>query len=218
MSRFDLVAAARQEMLDQGFEPDFPAGTDRQIANFRAKPAAVPGGDVLDLRNLFWSSIDNDTSRDLDQIEVAEAANPAGTRIRVAVADVDYGIELGTPIDRHATSQTTTVYTGVKNFSMLPEEFSTDLTSLNPNQDRLSMVVEYVVSADGVISSPSIYLRPGPKSRAIDVQRRGGMARRHGTGAPGRSGVRRITGAAEAARSDRPDPVREPSQTRRIGF
>ena len=112
---------------------------------------------MRDLRDLLWSSIDNDTSRDLDQLEVAEPAGSAGTRVRVAVADVDIAVDLGTPIDRHASSQTTTVYTGVKNFSMLPEEFSTDLTSLNPDADRLAMVIEYVVAGDGSIASPGIY-------------------------------------------------------------
>lgn len=157
MSRFDLVEAARQEMLDHGFEPDYLAGTDRQIANYRAKPAPEPTGDIRDMRSLLWSSIDNDTSRDLDQLEVAEAAGSAGTRVRVAVADVDVAVEIRTPIDRHASKQTTTVYTGVKNFSMLPDELSTDLTSLNENADRLAMVIEYVVAGDGSISSPGIY-------------------------------------------------------------
>lgn len=157
MSRFDLVAAARQEMIDRGFDPDFPAGTDRQIANFRAKAAPQPTDGIRDLRGLLWSSIDNDTSRDLDQIEVAESAGSAGTRVRVAVANVDIAVDIGTPIDRHASSQTTSVYTGVKTFSMLPEEFSTGLTSLNPDEDRLAMVIEYVVAADGSIASHAIY-------------------------------------------------------------
>jgi len=157
VSRFDLAAAARQEMIDRGFDPDFPAGTDRQIADFRAEAAPKPTDGIRDLRGLLWSSIDNDTSRDLDQIEMAESAGAAGTRVRVAVADVDIAVDIGTPIDRHASSQTTSVYTGVKTFPMLPEDFSTDLTSLNPDEDRLAMVIEYVVTADGSITSPDIY-------------------------------------------------------------
>jgi VacB/RNase II family 3'-5' exoribonuclease len=151
--KFDLVAAARQEMLDHGFDPDFPKGVDTQIAQIRTRH---PDAGLRDLRNLAWSSIDNDTSRDLDQIEVAERAGN-GIRVRVGVADVDTAVDIRTPIDRHASDQTTTVYTGVKNFSMLPDELSTGLTSLNENQDRSAMVIEFTVAPDGSIGSPAIY-------------------------------------------------------------
>jgi exoribonuclease-2 len=156
MPHFDLSSAARQEMIDNGFDPDFPRGTQEQLDAIKAKPAPAPGPDVRDLRNLLWSSIDNDTSRDLDQAEVAERV-PDGIKVMVAVADVDSAVEKGTPIDRHAAGQTCTVYTGVRNFSMLPDELSTDLTSLNENQDRRAMVSEYIVAKDGTITSPSIY-------------------------------------------------------------
>lgn len=149
----NLLAAARQEMIDHGFDPDYPQGTTEQIAAIRAHPA---GDGARDLRTLLWSSIDNDTSRDLDQCEVAERVSD-GIKVLVAVADVDARVDKGTPIDRHACQQTTTVYTGVKNFSMLPEELSTDLTSLNENQDRYAMVVEFVATPDGEIVRPSIY-------------------------------------------------------------
>ncbi len=149
----NLLSAARQEMIDRGFDPDFPPGTDAQIAAIRRKP--LPAGD-RDLRDLLWSSIDNDTSKDLDQIEVAERTGD-GIRIRVGIADVTEAVEQGTPIDRHACRQTTTVYTGVKNFSMIPDELSTDLTSLNENQDRAAVIIEYTVTADGSVESPSIY-------------------------------------------------------------
>src|SRR5271165_1016478 len=136
-SHLDLQATAKQIMIEHGFEPDFPPEVPAQLAELRAHPPQLTAnanprndGEVRDLRQLLWSSIDNDTSRDLDQIEVAEAVT-GGTRVLVAVADVDYGIPIGSLIDRHAADQTTTVYTGVKNFSMLPDELSTDLTSLN---------------------------------------------------------------------------------------
>lgn len=151
--RFDLVAAARQEMIDHGFQPDFPQGTDKQIAQIRTRR---PDSGLRDLRSLPWSSIDNDTSRDLDQIELAERVGDS-IRVRVGIADVDSSVDLHTPIDRHAADQTTTVYTGVKNFSMLPDELSTDLTSLNESTDRMAMIVEYVVAPDGSLSSPQVY-------------------------------------------------------------
>jgi exoribonuclease-2 len=153
---FDLFASARQEMIDEGFDPDFPAGSEAQLAAIKAQAAPVAGGDVRDLRALLWSSIDNDSSRDLDQIEAAERVD-GGIRVLVAIADVDSDVSIGSPIDGHAAAQATTVYTGIRTFSMLPERLSTDLTSLNEGVDRLAMVVEMVVSGDGAISSPGIY-------------------------------------------------------------
>ncbi len=152
-SHFDLAAAARAEMLQDGFQPDFAPGTEQQIAALRARPLAASG---VDMRDLDWSSIDNDTSRDLDQIEVAERV-PGGIRVRVGIADVDSAVDKGSPIDQHAAQQTTTVYTAAKIFPMLPEALSTDLTSLNVAQDRAAIVIEFVVSADGQIGSSDIY-------------------------------------------------------------
>lgn len=153
---FDLFAAARQEMINEGFAPDFPAEIDQQLAAIKAQAAPAADGDVRDLRSLLWSSIDNNTSRDLDQIEVAERV-PDGVRLRIGIADVDADVSLDTPIDRHAASQTTSVYTGIRTFPMLPEQLSTDLTSLNEDADRLAVVVDMVVARDGAISSTSIY-------------------------------------------------------------
>ncbi len=153
---FDLAAAARQEMIDHGFDPDFAPGTTEQLAALTAKPPSTAGVDVRDLRSLLWSSIDNDTSRDLDQAEVAERVKD-GIRVLIAVADVDVDVPISSPIDRHASSQTTSVYTGIRTFSMLPERLSTDLTSLNENADRLAVVVEMVVAGDGSISDTAIY-------------------------------------------------------------
>lgn len=156
MPHFNLVAAARQEMIDRGFDPDFPRGTDQQIEAIRARPAPCATPETRDLCDLPWSSIDNDTSRDLDQIEIADRVD-GGIRVRIAIADVDSAVDENTPIDHHACSQTTSVYTGVKTFPMLPEELSTDLTSLNESSNRLAMVIEMVVAADGSLTSPAVY-------------------------------------------------------------
>jgi VacB/RNase II family 3'-5' exoribonuclease len=156
---FDLVASASAEMIREGFHPDFPNGTEAQIAQIRAMASAAPDKnerDERDLRALLWSSIDNDTSRDLDQVEVAERVD-GGIRIRVAIADVAGSVLKGTPIDRHAADQTQTVYTAVRNFSMLPTELSTDMTSLNEKEDRAAHVVEFVVDAQGTVRQTSIY-------------------------------------------------------------
>jgi exoribonuclease-2 len=153
---FDLVASASAEMIREGFHPDFPAGCDAQVAQIRASLGAAPEKNERDMHGLLWSSIDNDTSRDLDQIEVAERVD-GGIRVMVGIADVSAAVLKGTPIDQHAADQTQTVYTAVRNFSMLPTELSTDMTSLNENEDRAAHVIEFVVDAEGVIGAASIY-------------------------------------------------------------
>ena len=154
---FDLVASASAEMIREGFHPEFPDGSEEQVAAIRAaEGAATVFADVRDMRGLVWSSIDNDTSRDLDQIEVAERVD-GGIRVRVGIADVSASVLKGTPIDQHAAEQTQTVYTAVRNFPMLPVELSTDMTSLNEEQDRAAHVVEFFVDAQGAVTRTSIY-------------------------------------------------------------
>jgi VacB/RNase II family 3'-5' exoribonuclease len=153
---FNLAAAARQEMLAEGFHPDFPPAAGQQVKALESRAAPVAGQGVEDLRSLLWSSIDNDTSRDLDQAEVAERVN-GGIRIRIAIADVDEDVPAGSPIDQHAAEQATSVYTGVRTFAMLPEQLSTNLTSLNEAVDRLAVVIDMLVAPDGAISSTGIY-------------------------------------------------------------
>jgi VacB/RNase II family 3'-5' exoribonuclease len=153
----DLAAAARQEMLREGFVPDFPPEAMAQIAALGKRNIPTPGAGLRDLRNLLWSSIDNDTSRDLDQIEYAERV-AGGIRVLIGVADVDTDVPIGSPIDTHAAHETTTVYTPVRNFPMLPEALSTDLTSLAENEDRLAIIIEFLVAPDGSIgTSSSVY-------------------------------------------------------------
>lgn len=154
----DLRAIARQEMLANGFRPDFEDTVRAQVAQLKAhSPIAATAPAPKDLRNLLWSSIDNDTSRDLDQIEWAERLANGATRVLIGIADVDSDVPKGSPIDFHAQFETTTVYTGVENFSMIPEELSTGMTSLNEDQDRAAIVVEIVHDSDGSILSGDAY-------------------------------------------------------------
>jgi VacB/RNase II family 3'-5' exoribonuclease len=154
----DLQAIAKQIMLENGFTPGFPPPVAQQLADLKAHPPQVtPSADVRDLRNLLWSSIDNDTSRDLDQIEVAERLPSGEIKVLVAIADVDAYVPKNSPMDQYAANQTATIYAGVHNFSILPEELSTGLTSLLENQDRLSIVIEFVVGADGCVNSSTVY-------------------------------------------------------------
>ena len=157
-SHLDLQATAREVMERHGFEPDFPPQVPQQLADLKAHPPQIDAaGDIRDLRNLLWSSIDNDTSRDLDQIEVAERASNGDVKVMIGIADVDAFVPQQTPIDQHAARETTTVYAGVRNFPMLPEELSTGKTSLLENQDCLSIVIEFVVDSAGTLTSPSVY-------------------------------------------------------------
>ncbi len=154
---FNLVAAAHATMIEHGFQPEFPAGTDKELAAIQAHPAppSVPG--AQDLRSLLWSSIDNDTSKDLDQIEWAEQLPDGHIRVLVGVADVDARVHKGAIIDGHAQSETTSVYTGVKVFPMLPIELSEGITSLNENEDRVAVVIEFAVDATGTVSNGKAY-------------------------------------------------------------
>jgi exoribonuclease-2 len=157
-SHIDLQAVAKEIMRQHGFQPAFPAEVQKQLADLRAHPPQITsGGSVRDLRNRLWSSIDNDTSRDLDQIEVAERLPNGDAKVLVGIADVDAYISKLSAIDQHAASETTTVYTGIRNFPMLPEELSTGQTSLLENQERLSVVIEFVVDDGGHITSSEVY-------------------------------------------------------------
>ena len=154
---FNLVAAAHASMIENGFQPDFPAGTDAELAAIKAHPETPAAPGAQDLRKLLWSSIDNDTSKDLDQIEWAEQLPDGRIRVLVGVADVDVRVTKGTVIDSHAQSETTSVYTGVQVFPMLPAELSEGITSLNENQDRVAVVVEFSVDAAGTASDGKAY-------------------------------------------------------------
>ena len=156
-SHADLQAMARQIMLEHGFEPDFPSAVAQQLAQIRNVPSDGASPDVRDLRNLLWSSIDNDTSRDLDQIEVAEKLPDGKTRVMVGIADVDAFVTKASPMDDHAAKETTTVYTGVCNFPMIPEELSTGASSLLENGDRPAIVIDFTVASDGTVNTGNAY-------------------------------------------------------------
>jgi VacB/RNase II family 3'-5' exoribonuclease len=151
-----LQKIAHKAMLQRGLLPDFSAEVLVEVNRIQG-PAVIDGEGVHDLRSLLWASIDNDDSRDLDQLTVAEAMPGGKVKIFVAVADVDALVNNGSAIDEHARHNTTSVYTAGRIFPMLPEKLSTDLTSLNFNEDRLAIVVEMVINADGSLTDSDIY-------------------------------------------------------------
>ncbi len=150
-----LREIARRAMRERGFEPDFPRAVLAETEALR-EPAGPPGDGVADLRALAWVSIDNDDSRDLDQLSVAEELPDGSVCLRVAVADVDALVPRGSAIDERARTNTTSVYTPAQVFPMLPERLSTDLTSLNPDEDRLAVVVTLTTRRDGTVSGTEI--------------------------------------------------------------
>ncbi len=143
-------------MVANGLEPDFPPDALKQLEGIQ-QSAKETDSSIRDLTQLLWCSIDNDDSRDLDQLTVAEKLADGKTRVWVSVADVDALVKIQSPLDLHARKNTTSVYTGVKTFPMLPEKLSTDLTSLNDNAERLSIITEMVVNADGQIAESQVY-------------------------------------------------------------
>ncbi|MGH7603887.1 MAG: RNB domain-containing ribonuclease [Gemmatimonadaceae bacterium] len=151
----DLREVARQTMIDAGFDPDPDAAMEAELKNIGKHPD--PGPKLTDLRNLLWSSIDNDDTRDLDQIEFAEELQNGDSRLVIAIADVDAEVPKGSAIDAHAGAQTTTVYTGAVIFPMIPLELSAGATSLFEGAERKSIAIDMVISTDGVVTSATLY-------------------------------------------------------------
>ena len=151
-----LQSIAHRAMLERGLLPDFSAAVLAELGQLQQLTPGE-GGPARDMRDLLWSSIDNDDSRDLDQLTVAETVPPDKVKIFVAIADVDSSVKDGSAIDEHARHNTTSVYTSAEIFPMLPVKVSTDIASLNFNQDRLSIIVEMVVNANGSLQESNIY-------------------------------------------------------------
>jgi exoribonuclease-2 len=150
-----LDAIAHRAMIEHGLAPEFSAAAERQADSLSQR---APGAsEIRDLRGLLWSSIDNDDTRDLDQLAVCEPLDGGLVKILVAVADVDALVARGSAIDDHARGNTTSVYTAAKIFPMLPEKLSTDLTSLREGQERFAIVVEITVDGEGQISASDVY-------------------------------------------------------------
>src|SRR5262245_31896298 len=136
-TRDDLRGIARRAMIAHGLQPDYPAATMAELSRLDARSAG-DGSAIKDLTGLLWMSVDNDSSRDLDQLSYAEPLDGHRTRVLIAVADVDALVPEGSAIDQHAGVNTTTVYTAGGIFPMIPERLSTDLTSLNQDARRVA--------------------------------------------------------------------------------
>jgi VacB/RNase II family 3'-5' exoribonuclease len=154
--RSTLRRIARRAMIERGLLPDFSHAALAELDGIRAT-AAGSSGWSRDMRNLLWASIDNDDSRDLDQLTVAETMTEGAVKILVAIADVDAIVRQGSAIDDHARQNTTSVYTAAEIFPMLPEKLSTDLTSLGCRENRPAIVIEMVFGEEGSLRGSDLY-------------------------------------------------------------
>ncbi len=155
-SRTVLQQIAHRVMIERGLEPDFSPAAMAELAAIKA-PAGKPTSATRDLRDLLWCSIDNDDSMDLDQLSVAEALPSGSVKVLVAIADVSALVRQASAIDRHASGNTTSVYTAGGIFPMLPEKLSTDLTSLSYGTERVAFVIEMTFDEAGVLNASEIY-------------------------------------------------------------
>jgi VacB/RNase II family 3'-5' exoribonuclease len=154
--KYDLRAIAHRAMMERGLEPEFQPDVLRELDGIEG-PALMTGDHARDLRGLLWCSIDNDDSEDLDQITFAEELPRGAVKVLVGIADVDAIVRKGSAIDQHAEKNTTSVYTGVQIFPMLPEKLSTDLTSLSEDEERPAIVIEMIVDSDGSVGKSDVY-------------------------------------------------------------
>ncbi len=155
-SRKDIARIATNAMVERGLEPEFSPAVLKQLDKINL-PGQELDPNIFDLTDLLWCSLDNDDSRDLDQLTVAEELHNGLIKIFVAIADVDSVVKKDTPIDEHAKMNAASIYTAARIFPMLPEKLSTDLTSLNPDEDRLAIVVEMVIDKEGYVTAPQVY-------------------------------------------------------------
>jgi VacB/RNase II family 3'-5' exoribonuclease len=156
MDSHALLNIARAAMRDRGLQPDEPDAALRETAAL-VEPVLHPTAAIRDLRDHLWCSIDNDDSRDLDQLTVAAPRPDGSLHVLIAIADVDVLVPIGSAIDAHARFNTTSVYTAAGVFPMLPERLSTNLTSLNEGVDRAAIVIEVALNKDGVASGSDVY-------------------------------------------------------------
>ncbi|MFI0435419.1 MAG: RNB domain-containing ribonuclease [Parachlamydiaceae bacterium] len=152
----NLTELAKESLIERRLLPDFPSAALKEANQMREAAQFIPS-DAKDMRHLLWFSLDNDDSRDLDQITYAEMTTSSSYKIYVAIADVDSLVKKDSPIDLYAQQNTTSIYTPTKIFPMLPEKLSTNLTSLNENEDRLAIIVEVDIDINGAQLNYTIY-------------------------------------------------------------
>ena len=153
----ELTTVARRILIENNFAPDVLPAVKEAVQSPIPQTTNLPAdSSIRDLRSLLWSSIDNASSLDLDQIEYAEKLPNGDIKLLVGIADVDSLIPKDSTVDRFAYKNTISIYAAYQVFPMLPEQFSTDLTSLRQDVDRLAVVVEMIVPADGDVRTSDV--------------------------------------------------------------
>lgn len=155
-SPIDLTELARKTLLERHLLPAIPQQVQQEVDAIES-PAKPDLSSVKDLRDKLWLSIDNEDTKDLDQITYAEVISTTQTKLFIAIADVDCLVKKGSMIDEYAQQNTTSIYTPSKVFPMLPEKLSTNFSSLLENQDRLAIVIEASIASDGAIAQYQVY-------------------------------------------------------------
>ncbi|WP_238139374.1 ribonuclease R [Roseateles aquatilis] len=142
----------------------FSADTLAQAAKLPDKVRTVDLKQRIDLRDVALVTIDGEDARDFDDAVYCEPHKQGrgktafkGWRLLVAIADVSHYVKPGEPLDRDAYERATSVYFPRRVIPMLPEKLSNGLCSLNPEQDRLSMVCDMLVSEDGELHAYQFY-------------------------------------------------------------
>lgn len=152
----DIHNISEATMVENGFQTNFPSRVLEELESLKDKTITLDES-IRDLRGLLWSSIDNDSSKDLDQIEFAKQLPNGNIRLLIGIADVDTYVKKDSAIDEFAKNQTVSVYTETMILPMLPPQISEDLTSLLPDVDRLAIVIEMVITKSGEVPEHSIY-------------------------------------------------------------
>lgn len=156
INEISLTEIAKNAMKERDLFPEFSKDVLNEVESIEKNEKGIDFTNTKDLQDKFWISIDNDDSLDLDQLTYTETIDGKDV-IFVAIADVDSLVKKGSFVDNHGKHNTTSVYTPSINFPMLPNKLSTNLTSLNPNVKRESIVVEMEVLKDGQCLTRGIY-------------------------------------------------------------
>ena len=157
----EIEIALRKHSLPYEFSPEI----QKAVKKF-AKTVGRPEEGRIDIRHLPLVTIDGETAKDFDDAvycEVIKAGSGkkrgtgGGFRLFVAIADVSYYVKPGDAIDKEALNRGNSVYFPRRVIPMLPEVLSNGLCSLNPNVDRLCMVCEMDISANGDLEKYRFY-------------------------------------------------------------
>ncbi len=132
-----------------GIPHEWPPEVLVEAARFPEQPEEAHKRHRVDLRQLPLLTIDGEDARDFDDAVHAAPRRGGGWTLWVAIADVSHYVQVGTALDDEATVRGNSVYFPGRVIPMLPEALSNGLCSLNPDVDRLCMVCEMTISANG---------------------------------------------------------------------